>query len=235
MCHNKETSAVISLFALAVIVSLFIKYRDTGETKYAYAAAYIFVLALMQVTEFFIHWYKNNPKSMVYQLASVFILVTFIIQFIASEVCIYMNGAPKEMCILDIVFYLVMAYSMYSIKDSFGSFVNENNCSNPLIGCKLIWDVCVQIYENAPKITTLAVLIYMVYVGWTSYLIFDWPVLLIYLGTLVFTFGTSYFVGGKNKGKSIAYGSSSAWCLWAIGLSLLLIIMDDKVLANSHV
>ncbi len=217
---------MIFIVSLAVIIHLGMKYKETNEYKYLYAAMYILVLALMQLVEFVLHLYTSNKKSNIYQLASVFILVTFVIQFIAAEVCIYTSGAPIPLCIVDIIFYCILAYSFYSVYKFVGKFDNTQDCSN-WMGCKLRWDPCTKIYQNNKSLTALVVLIYVIYVGWTTYLIFDVPLLIVYLLTLFITFVPAFLTGGSGFG--------SAWCLYAILLSILMIIIDEKLLEKSHI
>ena len=66
MCYNKEVSFVLALFGILCAAKEF-KKGVNGENGQNISelmkGAFIFCLALMQLNEFFLHYF-NNPKTM---------------------------------------------------------------------------------------------------------------------------------------------------------------------------
>jgi len=222
MCHNKEVSFVICIFALAVIINLCLKYKETQELKYLYAAIYILCLSSMQLVEFFLHYYGKSIEKNGFQVASVCVLVAFVFQFICCEICLYLNGAPLQVLVLDIIFYLSLFYAIYTIKDKFGHFKYEFDCSE-IIGCKLKWGIFNEASTKNFWLMTLVILIYVSFIAWASYLIFD----IVGIVTFLVIFLLAYYFNRNSVG--------SAWCFYVIILMTILVISDSLLLDNSHI
>lgn len=221
MCHNKEVSLVIFIFALAVVTNMSLEYKKTKEINYAFVAMYIMLLSLMQFVEFFIHLSQELRNNFMLKIASWAVLLTFISQFIGMEVYLHseLSGKkilPDETFVLDAVFFCSVIMLVYGMNKN--NFKNKKVC-NDILGCKLQWDVMDRMGEYCKPIYMLMFLIYLVYTCLITYYLFDTPVFALYI---VLT-GIILFCGfSESFGK---LGTGSAWCLYVVFLMILMVAL----------
>lgn len=225
MCHNKETSLVIFIFSLSVIIELIVRGVESQDSRYIFASLYLFSLSLMQLVEFFIHKYDNS------QILYWMVLVAIVLQFITSEIYLYMNKlVPVYVCFLDIIFHLFILIVVIIIGKNITILDNNSmkDCGEWFIvrmtGCKLRWSVLEDMVGKAPILTGIAMLIFVVYITMSTYHLFHEGVFSAYIIILILTMGIS-FIFNKNPTFKTS-GSSSAWCFFVIILSIVVIIFD---------
>lgn len=221
MCQNKEVSFLLALFAAVVAIKFTRDFIDTREQKYLFAAAYVLILGLVQFTEFFIHWYADAKKSKVYQVASLFLVLNIVLQFVLSEVLVFMHGgAPAPMCVLDVAFYLILLWLAPVLYRNFGKFNNETACSS-LFGCKLEWSPWILLKDANKFLFAVMFLIYFAYFAYATYLLFGWLGLAVYF----ITAGAVYFPAlvFAAQGRELG-GTGSIWCVLAALMTILVIL-----------
>jgi hypothetical protein len=225
MCHNKETSLVIFIFSIALVIHFILEYTKTKDIKYIFVIMYLFALSSMQFVEFLIYLYKY--KSI---FASWLVLFAIVLQFLFSEIYIYYNKIfPIETCILDIIFYIAIFILIFMIK---GKPINDTiNCNHPYIwlGCKLNWGILDNMHNASTILTTLAMLIYVVYVSTSTYELFTPVVFGLFMAVYFISMILPKFVDKFNGLKNIKtfHGSSSGWCFFAIILMTMIIVLDE--------
>lgn len=231
MCHTKEVSIIVFLFSLAVAINLFRK-NDMINT---FAGLYILALGSMQLVEFFLHWYGNDKSSKVYQAASWFIVITFIFQFVAASSCVHYYQQMPALCIIDIVYYaaIIGILILLGIFCYGGNiFVNEQEkgCEQFLIGCKLTWHPFLVVYDNMKWLLIIAMICYLIYVCWATYIIFHWSIMVLVLG-LFLLLCIPYLPLPFPKSWNMRLGPvGSAWCLYVVIISCLLVICGEEII-----
>jgi hypothetical protein len=231
MCQNKEVSFLLTLFSIAIIIKLCLEYKKTNEIKYLYISSYILLVGFIQFIEFFIHYYNDDKKNNIYQIASLCIVFGIVFQFIFSEIVVYKYGnMPLYLCIFDIIFYLCLLFFIPTLYGNFGKYKNDKTC-NTILGCKLNWDCWNLIDKRNISISLIMKFIYLIYFCYATYLIFDITGLIIYIISFSLIYIPSfyyYYFLGKNLD-----GTGSAWCLLAILIFIFLII--SGTLEKSHI
>lgn len=230
MCFNKEVSMTVFVFAAAVSINLLIEFQKTNEVNYIYAAMYLFLLAAMQLVEFFIHWYSSNKSGLVYQAASVAVLVTFVLQFIGMSTYLHREKIlPDGTAVLDAMFYSSILYLFYKINKT--NFNNENVC-NSALPCKMSWSVFDRFKKwKGGYLYLLAFSIYLVYSLITTYYLFDTSVFAVYcvITTLILSLGVySHFRPSIGQ-----FSTTSIWCFYAVLLSVICIIIGSNRLVKT--
>jgi len=229
MCHNKETSMVIWIFAIAVFIHLLLEYTKTQNTVYIFAAMFILLISSMQLVEFFIHSGYKFPSKWVFYV--------FILQFIYCEVYLWYNNLlPIGMCVLDTVFYIGLIPLIYIVyKISSGDITNKIICdeySYLKLGCKLNWGIVDEITKVVPLLAAIMGLIYIIYVLIGIYNMFTLPVFIVFLLILIITVFVPGIMNAIKKGRIgeliHTQGSSSAWCFFAVILVLFTIALDES-------
>lgn len=241
MCHNKETSFVIFIFAVAAFIKLIKQYYETKDEKYRSAAFYLFGLAGMQLVEFFIHYsgFKGKHTTNKNQFLSWMVLLAIIVQFIIAEVYIYSNEIfPKQVAVLDVLFYVcifILSALVYMNKDV---LTNGIDCSHKKLwfGCKMNWGIMNTMMKRNLALMSIAMLLYVVYIFVATYHIFnEWifaVFVFIYFMTMVAPALYQVFMTGSIW--NLPNGSSSAWCFFVIILTVIIVIFDnDSIIKDS--
>lgn len=263
MCHNKEVSFIVFIFALSVAIGLFTK----NEPLYTFAGLYILALGSMQLVEFGLHLTDGDKTSDPYQFASWCILLAYVFQFAAASSCVHYYQKMPALCVIDIIYY-AMIFGMVGIlwdyrMGSGGSkkFDNAQDCKT-ITGCKLIWDPFLIVFNSkwGKWFLMIAMLCYLVYVCWATYIIFHWSVMVLILLILLLMctpYVASFIVSSSapstpaSSASSASLASSastpasridyfkgpigSGWCLYVVIISCLLIIGGACVINGPNI
>ena len=232
MCYNKEVSIFIFIISMSVVYNFFNNYNQTKDTNevlsnnYYYGGLIILFLSLMQFVEFLLHW-KIEKGSLISNINNINYLVgiTVLLQFIMTEYYLYStNVFPKEACVVDIIFYLIILYTFYNyILPYNNKSKNTYTCSNFFGGCRLSWEIFD--YKYFPyQLLFLLYIIYTIYNFISLYHIFKLEWSLIFLIISLFTFLIPFVLYKKTSG--------SAWCFFVVLITIIVVASDTPIVRD---